>query len=393
VNGAQTVATIHEAFTRNSGSIGGQVSVKVISTRDSPDDFGSAITKATNTQNRVEPRDFAALDPMQAILRKEFQLKIEKLYIYRRGEMEPPPDAGCSIVEAAYALVCAHSDTRLVVRVKARPDELWQEGSQGAYRRIFARPPDVQQIWRSVLLLRAIREALHSSETQRRGRAAAVAEHGDLLLAHIVFHGIGLDHLDDTDEDWHAFLEVIPEKIAEVLDRLIHHVDSVFGEYSFVRSTFGSEDRCRRLVSLVLRDLEESAPLPEIPVEYREAKRKQRRPNAVAVLVDAGRILEGTELVFSVGGEGEGEALRDWLAEDPRRTRATWVGQRGKSLLWAADNRRYSPTGLVKHMWRLAGWDSAPAAVQGTLRWSVPGQGTLVMLAEEVLQERDLDEL
>ncbi|NEA27335.1 AIPR family protein [Actinomadura bangladeshensis] len=395
VNGAQTVTTISAVFEQHPDLVAGaQVSVKVIATRNSPDGFGEQITKAANTQNRVEPQDFAALDPMQASIRSEFQVKLEKTYVYRRGETPPAPDAGCTMEEAGLALVCAHNDARLAVRVKARIDALWEKEGQGVYTRIFRRAPDSAQIWRSVRLLRDVREALDREEKERRNRAAAVAEHGDLLLAHIVFQRVGLDHLDDTTEEWDSFRASVPGLVTDVLDRLISYVDIEFGSNSFIRSTFLNEDRCRLLVRRILTDLEEGAPPPQVPDDYRrEENSKPRRPNTVAVLVDADRVPEGAELRFVGAGAGEEEALAEWLAADARRTQATWTGQRGKALLWAADNRRYSPTGLVQHMWRLAEWNAAPVAVQGTKRWEVPGQGTLVELAEEVLRERDLHEL
>jgi phage-related protein len=48
------------------------VSVKVITTRSTPDDFSVSVTRATNTQNQVVPQDFAALDKVQWQIREDF---------------------------------------------------------------------------------------------------------------------------------------------------------------------------------------------------------------------------------------------------------------------------------------------------------------------------------
>lgn len=40
--------------------------------------------------------------------------------------------------------------------------------------------------------------------------------------------------------------------------------------------------------------------------------------------------------------------MADWLAEESARGTATWVKQRVRPLLWAADGKRYSPSGLVQ---------------------------------------------
>jgi hypothetical protein len=86
------------------------------------------------------------------------------------------------------------------------------------------------------------------------------------------------------------------------------------------------------------------------------------------------------------------EALRDWLAEDPTRSRASWVPRRGKPILWAVDGERYSPSGLISHMWELAGWEGRPVSNQGTARWTVNSGETLADLAWRTLRELEGDE-
>jgi hypothetical protein len=60
VNGAQTVHAIHAASQlADPTSLDGYVSVRVIALRNCPPGFAVEVTKATNTQNRVERRDFS----------------------------------------------------------------------------------------------------------------------------------------------------------------------------------------------------------------------------------------------------------------------------------------------------------------------------------------------
>jgi hypothetical protein len=109
------------------------------------------------------------------------------------------------------------------------------------------------------------------------------------------------------------------------------------------------------------------------------------KSRAVHILVDAQRIADGTTLEFRAATGPERRALTPWLAEDPRRGQATWTNHRGTPLVWAADGKRYSPTGLVMHMLRQVG--AKAKAVQGTSRWFVPGEGSLTVLADEVRGE------
>ncbi|MFZ5755454.1 MAG: AIPR family protein [Pseudomonadota bacterium] len=85
VNGAQTTSAISEAYKTSPKSVKkGYVQIKVISLAKAPLDIASQITTATNTQNRVEPRDFLALDTLQDGLAESFK-KIGVQYCYRRA--------------------------------------------------------------------------------------------------------------------------------------------------------------------------------------------------------------------------------------------------------------------------------------------------------------------
>jgi hypothetical protein len=390
VNGAQTVHAIYTASRKDSEAAGeGYVSVRVISLRNCQPGFADAVTTATNTQNRVERRDFVALDPVQTAIKEDFALSLQQTYVVKRGEPEPPPDSGCSVVSAAIALACAHRNPELAVRAKRGTDVLWEEGPQGAYQLLFNAqdPPSAYQIWRTVLILRKIDDTLHRTAKDRQARAEAIAERGNRLIAHIVFQYLDLDGIDDSDTNWEAVLAQVPDTVERATGWLVHHVDAEFGLNSIVASTLANPDRCRMLVGLVLSDLQGNIPVPDLPPDYRPAKRvpKQRRPNAVPTLIDAGRLADGAALTYHATTQPEREAMAEWLADDPSRGTATWINQRVRPLLWAVDGKRYSPSGLVQRMWQLAGWGKAPVAAQGPSRWYVAGGGSLWEIALETL--------
>ncbi|WP_436758587.1 AIPR family protein [Streptosporangium sp. V21-05] len=395
VNGAQTVAEIHRAMGKNpAGAALACVQVKVISTRGCPSGFADELTKATNTQNRVESRDFVALDPVQARIRVDFALSLGKTYVVKRGEMDPSPDDGCSVVHAATALACAHHNPELAARAKQNQELLWEDDSQGAYPMLFGEQPSADQIWRSVLLWRAVRSALHAGRSDWEGRAGAIAERGDYLVTHLVFQYAGLEGIEDSSSGWEEVLPQIPDLIKRVLSWLVYHVDREFGTSSLISSTFTNPERCRVLATRVLSDLRAGTDVPQLAPEYQPTANgnRPRQPNAVPTLVDARRIPDGTLLVLTPGSKPEQTAIGDWLSADQSRSQVTWVNSRGKPLLWSADGERYSPSGLVKRIRELAGWDESPVAAEGTKRWAIPGDGTLAELAAEVLRSRESDD-
>lgn len=390
VNGAQTVAAIAEAVRRDAERVGSAiVGIRIIKSADEA--TSAEITKATNTQNHIERRDFVALDEIQLAIKEEFSLTLDLTYAIRRSEFEPSPESGCTVREAAIALTCAHPDPRLVQRVRTNEDLLWEEGAQGTYSRIFGEPPPAIQIWRSVLLLRRVRDSLHAERSQWEGRAAAVAEQGSLVIANIVFQEVGRDGIDDPDYDWKVELERVPDLVSQAVRRLVAEIDGQFGLNSFIQPTLSSADRVLSLVRATRRAFEAGEAVPELRPDYIPAPRQRapRRRNSVHILVDAGRIKDGSSLQFHVGTEAERQALAGWLAEDGRRSVATWVNDRARPLVWSADGKRYTPTGLANRIWALAEWSGAPIAVQGPGRWHLGREGSLAALAEEI--QRTLD--
>ncbi|MEU9000875.1 AIPR family protein [Streptomyces sp. NPDC048551] len=388
VNGAQTVRSVADAVAADDGAASAQVPVRIIVTGQASD-FAKRTTQATNRQNRVEARDFITLDPVQAAVLEEMRAELGLDYSVRRGELEPPEATGCSVVEAACALACAHPDSQYAARMATTLEVLWERGSQGIYDVLFRPQPGVYLLWNSVQILRAVRRALHALRPRYEGRGAALIDNGAYLLAHLVFQRLDTESIDEPDPQlgWSAdALTRVPDLIKELLPAVAAVIDELYGERSQIRGVCADVGRCREVVARVLS----GAADPQEPVardKYRRipAQRKPRRPNAVHVLIDQGVLEEGDPLTLTTAYPMEAEALRDWLAQDEKRSLATWVKHRTKPVLWAADGKRYSPSGLITHMWKLAEWTEQPVANQGTARWLAPTGETLADLAWRIL--------
>ncbi|MFF0226665.1 AIPR family protein [Streptomyces sp. NPDC004629] len=395
VNGAQTVTSAFRAYERDPEAVAdAYVLVRIISLDGAPENFGRSITKATNTQNHMERRDFIAIDTVQSEIQKDFRLSLDKEYVFRRGELDPAPESGCSVTEAATALACMHRESSLAVRVKGSTNVLWEEGRGGAYTRLFGQQPTAQQIWRAVQVLRLVRDRLTELRSKLSGRPGSVVDSGSLLVAHLVFQRIGRDKFDEPDDEWAGVFAEVPAQVDAVLTCLVPMVDTLFTSKSFVTSTFANEERCARLVAAVLGMLERGTG-PDSPMNLSAfiegaSRNRRRRPQTVRLLVDHDVIKDGTPLVYAPS-TAEEVAIGAWLDADPRRRRASWVNDRKAPLLWEADGKRYSPTGLVSQMWNAADWKEQWSTVQGPKQWKISGEGTLVEIAER-LWRRIVDE-
>ncbi|UDM03244.1 AIPR family protein [Streptomyces longhuiensis] len=404
VNGAQTVRSIADAVAKGGNdAYAADVGIRVIVTGGATE-FAKQATRATNRQNSVEARDFISLDPVQAALIEEMEAEFGLAYGVRRGELEPMQDAGCSVVEAACALACAHPGSQYAARIASNLDVLWERGGQGVYDALFRPQPSVFLLWNAVRVLRAVRAGLAELRKSYSGRAAAAVEHGTYLIAHLVFRQLrDADEADGTIEEpdptlaWaQNAIRQVPGLLARAVPALVMAMDAI-GERSRIQYLCADAGSVRALVTDVLDTLDSGATVgSELPEKYRNLptrERKRRRPNAVHVIVGQGALKDGAPMFLHTYIEPERKALEPWLAANELRARATWVNHHTKPLLWAADGNRYSPSGLIARMWELAEWEERPVSNQGTARWATEGGDTLVDLARRLLEDMESDGL
>ncbi|ANZ42155.1 abortive phage infection protein [Lentzea guizhouensis] len=393
VNGAQTVRSVAEAVNADEGAGDAQIGVRIIVTGTALK-FANKITQTTNRQNRVEARDFIALDSVQGSILEDMRAELGLEYSVRRGELEPHPDTGCSVVEAACALACAHPNSQYAARIATTLEVLWERGSQGIYDTLFRPQPTAYLIWNAVRILREVRRCLHVLRSEYEGRGAALFEHGTYLVAHLVFRKLDTEAINEPDprHEWYTNAQTQIDEIVKVLvPEIIATIDRLYSDRSQIRAVCADIVRSHAIVDEVLHGAAGTAASASATKYRRErAGRKRRRPNAVSVLIDRAAIEEGEALRLTTAYPVEVEALKDWLAEDPKRGRATWIPHRSKPILWAADGKQYSPSGLISHMWEQAQWENRPVANQGTTRWVTGSGESLADLAWRVL--RDLEE-
>ena len=193
VNGAQTAGCIAAAFIKNPEAVAhARVQARFISIEgvDTPG-LASAITKATNTQNRINRQDFIALDPEQERLRQE--LAVEGIvYHYKSGEVVVRNEMTFDLEEATLALACANSDLAFSTQAKREIGRLWEDTTKAPYKAIFNGGTSSPALWRHVRVMRIIDAALQAHQTVTEGREKGFAVHGNRFIAHHVFRRLPL---------------------------------------------------------------------------------------------------------------------------------------------------------------------------------------------------------
>lgn len=250
VNGAQTVGTIVDVSRSKSQAIqSARVLVRLVSLENCPAGFAEEITRAANTQNRIERRDFAALDPNQKRLRTELYLENQKEYVYQTGEQPPQADAGCTLDEASVALACEAADIALCVQAKREVGMLYEDITKPPYIIIFNKGTTARALWRAVTILRLVESALKSEQKTRTGKEQLIAIHGNRFVLHLVFQKLVLELVEKGENELDAV--GVNSLTFDMLNATIENVLSHY-QSAYPANLFKNASRCRDLSSRIL---------------------------------------------------------------------------------------------------------------------------------------------
>ncbi len=250
VNGAQTVGSIAAAADKNPEQIEhAKVPIRVISLANTPDDFGKDITKNNNTQNRIDRRDFVALDENQERIKSELVLDGVS-YVYKSGESIPPGEDGFDLVEATITLACGSDNITYAVQAKREIGRLWDDITKAPYRALFNDGLAGPKLWRMILVMRELDKFLVRKSKNEEGRRRLCAIHGNRLVSFIAFSGLddnvvdGFGKLEDSER---SDIEDVVNKVYESVFASIEH------NYpdSYPASLFKNVSKCQHIYSLM----------------------------------------------------------------------------------------------------------------------------------------------
>jgi hypothetical protein len=248
VNGAQTVGVVWEYAKKHPKAfkkLDARVHIRLISLEHCPDGFETEVTRATNTQNRIQHRDFAALDPNQERLAGEMALD-GKRYAYKSGDLDPEGDDGCNIEEATIALACASSDVTMAVQAKREVGGLWRDISKPPYTALFSDSLPARRMWRAVKISRVVTEELTSIDKADLPRGELVAVHGNRFILHHVFRDSSVKEFRDPNRDEAAILVAARKATQRVLYSLAEIIEEKHSK-QYLANLFKNAQKCKEL--------------------------------------------------------------------------------------------------------------------------------------------------
>lgn len=257
INGAQTIGSIGSVYEDYPDAVeNAEIFIKFISLENCPNDFSVRVTRATNTQNKVENRDFVSLDPTQEKLRRELYVW-GKTYHYKRTDNSIDDNSqSCTLQEATIALACANSDVSLSVFAKKEIAKLWSDTSKEPYKAIFNDSLKAVMLWRSVEVYRVVMDEIGSRNKITVDKAEHLLyEHGDLFILYVVFQLIKKTEGKALTVDEFKFNDYLRRSVPDLISESIQSTkDYLELNYSKVVHSrfFSSLKKCQELKTLIL---------------------------------------------------------------------------------------------------------------------------------------------
>ncbi|SHF58294.1 AIPR protein [Lactonifactor longoviformis DSM 17459] len=186
VNGAQTTGVIGSVYAEMPEIVSdAKIFVQMIDLGDADEEQAVQITKLSNTQNRIDGKDFASLDLNQERLRMELSFGGIQ-YLYKSGAKIEEPERQISLDETIVSQACALSELSIVALVKRNVGALTENIEKAPYKLLFNGATNSFLLFNGVQVLRAVESCIAKNETGAIGRKRLVLVHGNRFLLHLV---------------------------------------------------------------------------------------------------------------------------------------------------------------------------------------------------------------
>lgn len=248
VNGAQTTGTIGSLFLDNPEQVSKAiVMIQIIDLSSVDTKTTTQITRLSNTQNRIENKDFAALDPEQDRLRTELTFA-HYSYLYKSGDKITNLEKQISFDEAIVALACLNTDISYTVIAKGNVGALSEDITKTPYKTLMNRSTNSYVLLNSVLYMREVERCLQDKkEHVNNNRERLVCIHANRFILHFILKDKGQNenfNMSVIDKD--CIRNSVISLVDVLVDQTTQFMDELFPE-SYPANIFKNLTKCNQL--------------------------------------------------------------------------------------------------------------------------------------------------
>lgn len=249
VNGAQTTGSIGKAYDMCPENVSkAKLMVQIVSLESAHEGFGEDITKLSNTQNKIENKSFASMDPFQEKIAKELLLDGVE-YAYKDGDLRTGTNI-CNIDEAVIALGCFLGDISLVTTIKREVGSIFDDISKPPYKVIFNDSISAYLLWNTIRISRTFDKFNIKYQSNHVGTEKLISIHGNRFILFLLYDGLKKEGKDL----WSAYVEIEEETIRKSALQYIEKIKIAKGKLfpdAYPANIFKSVNRCKEIKKFI----------------------------------------------------------------------------------------------------------------------------------------------
>lgn len=259
VNGAQTAGSIGNVFSENQEQVSkANVMIQIIDLSQASRETESQITKLSNTQNRIENRDFASLDSTQERIKQELSF-CHFSYLYKSGDKITDLESQLTFDEAIVAVACLNEDITYATLAKSNVGALSEDITKAPYKILFNTGTNSYAVLNSVMVVRSVEKALQLQREQLSGRERLVTVHGNRFIAYCV--------LQSFRKDENFFKSILPheslqKRVHPLVSKLIISITKAMNALyieSYPANIFKNMNKCKEICKIIRNETLENS--------------------------------------------------------------------------------------------------------------------------------------
>jgi hypothetical protein len=229
-----------------------KVLVRFISLENSPPTLGQRITIATNTQNRVEKKDFVSLESEQARIKHELKMEGIEYHYKRTEERITANDTNYLLEEVAFSLASLWSNVDYSTMVKKESGKLWDDITNPPYIDLFNSQTSAQKIIKATRIYRYVSQIMNEWAWNRDGREKSVYRYGNSFVTHLICHKMSKELWADTNTGFEKFYQdELPKLTSDYAQKLWRAIEAQYSDTMIVY-TLRNYTKCRNLKEVIL---------------------------------------------------------------------------------------------------------------------------------------------
>lgn len=251
VNGAQTAGSIGNVFLENPDKVkNANVMIQIIDLSEANEETATLITKLSNTQNRIENRDFASLDPIQEKIRQDLSFS-NYAYLYRSGDNITDPEHQITFDEAIVALACLNNELSYSITAKRNIGALSEDITKAPYKALINSGTNSYDLINSVIVIRILEKYLQKMKEKLSGRERLVTVHGNRFIAYCVLQQMKKEFALSESVISTEKLQERTQDIAQHIFVTITKAMNVLYSESYPANIFKNVSKCREILEAV----------------------------------------------------------------------------------------------------------------------------------------------